>query len=123
MPIEFHEEVDGNVVTAKASGKLTKADYEAFLPKLETLIQRYGKICFLFETHDFHGWELGAAWEDLKFGVKHYTDIERIAIVGETRWQELMIKFCSPFTAAKIKYFTHDQADQAGAWVRSKTAD
>jgi len=33
------------------------------------------------------------------------SDIERIAMVGETKRQHGMSLFCKPFTAAKIRYF------------------
>jgi hypothetical protein len=29
----------------------------------------------------FHGWEAGALWEDIKFDLKHYADIERLAMI------------------------------------------
>jgi len=27
----------------------------------------------------FHGWDAGALWEDIKFDIKHFGDIERLA--------------------------------------------
>ena len=36
----------------------------------------------LFDMTDFHGWDAGAAWEDIKFDIKHFADIERLAMVG-----------------------------------------
>ena len=32
--------------------------------------------------HDFHGWDMGAAWEDIKFATKHCSDISKVATVG-----------------------------------------
>ena len=118
MAIEFHKEVAGGVVSVKASGKLSKKDYEKFVPEMEKFIEQHGKIRILFEMHDFHGWDMGAMWEDLKFDLKHFSSIERLAIIGESKWQEWMSKFCAPFTTAKIRYFTYDQTDDASQWVR-----
>ena len=39
---------------------------------------------------DFHGWDAGALWEDIKFDLKHFSDIERVAMVGEKKWQKGM---------------------------------
>jgi hypothetical protein len=39
------------------SGKLSKEDYEHFVPEVERLIEQEGKIRLLFEMHDFHGWK------------------------------------------------------------------
>ena len=44
-------------------------------------------------------------------------EIERLAIVGESKWQEGMASFCKPFTKAKIQYFDHAHIDAARQWV------
>lgn len=103
----------------KVSGKLTKESYETLVPAVDDLIRDRGKIRILFEMHDFHGWTAGALWEDTKFDLAHWRDIQRLAIVGETKWQHGMAVFCRPFTTAKIKYFDHAQLDEAKAWLES----
>lgn len=60
------------------------------MPAFERLVQQHGKLRVLFDMTDFHGWEVGAAWEDLKFGVDHFSDIERMAPVGERKRQEAL---------------------------------
>jgi hypothetical protein len=55
---------------------------------------------------------------DIKFDAHHFADIERLAIVGETKWEQWMANFCKPFTKAKIKYFDISQQDAAEAWLR-----
>jgi hypothetical protein len=122
MALELVKEADGQVVHVRLSGKLTKEDYERFVPGVERLIHQYGKIRVLMEMHDFHGWELGALWEDTKFDLKHFRDIERIAMVGDAKWEAGMAKFCAPFTTAKIRYFTEDQLAEARQWIASDTA-
>ena len=59
------------------------------------------------------GWNAGALWEDTKFAIKHFSDIERIAMVGETKWQHSMATFCKPFTKATSRYFDHAEAAEA----------
>lgn len=118
MPVDLKEEDGGKLLYITMSGKLSAADYAKFTPEVERLIKQYGKIRILCHLHDFHGWELGALWEDIKFDVKHFGDIERLAMVGETKWQQGMASFCKPFTTAKIKYFDHTQLDEAKTWVQ-----
>ena len=101
----------------RASGKFAKEDYERFVPEFEKLIGQHGKIRVLFQVDDFHGWHATALWEDIKVDVKHFSDIERVAMVGDKAWQEGMSFFCKPFTTAKIRYFGHDEVDQAREWV------
>jgi hypothetical protein len=117
MSVELIEDHDGKVLTVRATGKLLAEDYDHFLPEIERLIKQHGKIRILFDMHNFKGWKLNAAWEDLKFDIKHYNDIERLAVVGERDWEKWMTTFCRPFTTAKIKYFDHKDRDQAQAWI------
>ena len=117
MSTELQLLATGKITHVKVTWKLTNEAYEEFIPVVDAQIQEHGKICMLFEVHDFHGWTAGALWEDLKFDFKHWRDIERLAIVGESKWQEGMAIFCKPFTAAKIQYFDHTNLDQAEAWI------
>lgn len=100
MAIQLDEENGRKVLVVRVSGKLVKADYERFVPEFERLVRQNGKVRLLFDMTDFHGWEAGAAWEDFKFGVEHFADIERLALIGETRWQHGMATFFKPFTKA-----------------------
>jgi hypothetical protein len=117
MPIQFIEENAGKILVVHVSGKLVKADYEHFVPEFEQLVRRHGKLRVLFDMTGLHGWEASAAWEDFKFGVAHFADIERLAMVGEKKWQKSMATFCKPFTKAMVKYFDHTDAAEARKWL------
>lgn len=67
---------------------------------------------FYLKIVDFHGWEGAALWDDIKFDLKHFSDIERLAMVGDRGWEKGMSLFCRPFTTAKICYFDESKADE-----------
>ena len=117
MSIELHEEAAGKILILNLSGKLTKEDYAHFTPEVEKAVKDHGKIRMLVRMHDFHGWSLGAVWEDFKFDLHHFSHIERLALVGENRWEAGMAVFCKPFTTAKVRYFDESKADEAMVWV------
>jgi hypothetical protein len=119
MAIDIHKENGSKILTVRASGKLSKEDYEQFVPHIERLIEQEGKIRILFEMHDFHGWDIAALWEDIKFDAKHFADIERLALVGDKKWEKGMSVFCKPFTTAKVKYFDTTEQQQARRWVET----
>lgn len=106
----------GSVPEVKVSGKLYKEDYEELEPIVDKLIE-LGKIRILFVMHDFHGWDLGAIWEDTKFATKHCRDIEKIAMVGEKTWEKWMAAICKPFTMSKVKYFDAGEEETARQWL------
>lgn len=118
MSVELHEEEGGKVLAVKLSGKLAKSDYEHFVPVVERLVSQHGKVRMLVTMHDFHGWTVGALWEDIKFDWKHMGDIERLALVGERKWEGGMATFCKPFTRATIRYFDAAHANEAMNWIK-----
>lgn len=102
----------------KLSGKLHDEDYKTFVPVVDAAVAKQGKIRLLAQFHDFHGWDLKALWDDIKFSTTHCTEIERIALVGEKKWEEWMSKVCKPFTMAKIRYFDAAEIDAAWKWLQ-----
>jgi hypothetical protein len=120
MPIEVHDEGHGNVVTVRASGKLDRADYAGFVPAFAKLAREHGKLRVLFDVTELQGWDLPAAWEDFKFGVEHSADFERLAMVGDKRWEEVMAMFWKPFTRAEVRYFDQAELAAAQAWVAAE---
>ena len=117
MAVALSEEHDGKVLTIQVSEKLTAEDYDRFVPQTKRLIQQHGPIRILFDMQDFHGWQLAALWKDIKFDLSHFKDIERLAMVGDKKWEQWMATFCRPFTAAKIRYFDRSDADAARDWI------
>ena len=101
----------------KMSGKLHDEDYKKFVPVIEAAVAKAGKIRLLAQFTDFHGWDLHALWDDIKFSTKHCCDIERIALVGDKTWEKWMAKVCKPFSMAKIRYFDGAEIDQAWKWL------
>jgi hypothetical protein len=107
-----------SILAFRISDKLHDEDYKQFVPAVEQAIDSHGKIRLLAQFHDFHGWDMHALWDDIKFATKHCTDVERVAMVGEKKWEEWMAKVCKPFTMAKIEYFDASAIDSAWTWLR-----
>jgi SpoIIAA-like len=102
----------------KMSGKLHDEDYKTFVPVIDAAVAKGGKIRLLAQFHDFHGWDMHALWDDIKFSTTHCTAMERIALVGDKAWEKWMAKVCVPFSMAKIKYFEAAEIDAAWKWLQ-----
>ncbi len=128
MTVEFKnkELVDEeNLIYLKITGKLTTQDFDSFTPIMDQKIEKYGKVSMLVELNDFHGWTAGAAWEDAKLDLKHYSDFEKIAIVGDKSWEKGLAIFSKPFTAAKVRYFNANEEgklEEAKGWIKENKA-
>jgi len=57
-------------------------------------------------------------WDDTKFATKHCADVERIALVGDKKWEEWRAKVCKPFTLAKLRYFDVTEIKSAWQWLK-----
>ena len=117
MPVELTERHDGKILEVQASGRLSNEDYRQFVPAFERLTKQHGKINVLFEMVDFHGWEAAALWDDLKFNLTHLSQIERLAMVGNKKWEQGMANFCAPFTHADVRFFDPTQFADARDWL------
>ena len=106
------------IVGFKMSGKLHDEDYKTFVPEMEAKMAGEKPVRLFAQLEDFHGWDMHAAWDDFKFGMQHYSDIERIAMVGDREWEKWMARLWKPFTRAKVKYFDAAQVDAAWAWLQ-----
>jgi hypothetical protein len=115
--IEQIQKGGGALLGFKLSGKLHDEDYKTFVPAVEAAIQAHGKVRLFAQFQDFHGWDLKALWDDIKFSTKHCADVERIALVGDKQWEKWMAAVCKPFTMAKVKYFDAKDAEAAWAWL------
>ena len=116
--IEKLDQSTDAVIGFRVSGKLHDADYEQLVPTIDAAIKKVGKIRFLAWFDDFHGWDAPALWDDIKFSATHFTEVGRIALVGDKTWEEWMAKVCKPFTAATVKYFDAKDIDAAWAWAK-----
>ena len=117
MPIQLKVENEGKTISVHVSGKLVADDYEHLVPEFDRLVGVHGKLRVLFDMADFHGWTPGALWEDTKFAMHHFGNIERLAMVGDKKWEHGMATFCKPFTKATIRYFNHSAEAEARKWL------
>lgn len=103
----------------KIVGKLKHADYEVMVPMLEDAIKdvREPEIRTLVDVTEFEGWELRAAWDDLKLGVKHNREFKKIALLGNKNWEKVAATVSNWFISGESKYFEDKQ--EALNWLES----
>ena len=110
-----------NIIYMIATGKLNDKDYDKMLPALRQKIEKYEKINWYFQMKDFKGWTVHALWRDIMFDLRNKEHLEKVAIMGEKKWHELMTEAMKPFTDADIKYFDEKDATKARTWIATNT--
>jgi hypothetical protein len=116
--IQLEESPAGKIVTLTFREQLRKEDFEEFVPRIEGFMGDGSKIRLLVELQDFKGWTAGALWEDTKFATRHFNDIDRLAVVGDLKWEKGVTVFVKPFTGASVQYFDENEVHRARQWVR-----
>jgi len=114
---EILPESKGRRIYVKAEGRLTDADYKALVPRLETAIRENGPIRLLVDMVEFEGWSPLAAWDDLLFGLRHWNDFERMALIGDKRWEEAVAKAMDALTKGEVRRFPAAERGTAHAWI------
>lgn len=108
----------------KAVGKLTHQDYETIIPMIDAALTgvQGAHVKVLMDATELEGWELRAAWDDLKLGLRHGSEFERIAMVSDSRWLEASAKVGAWFVAGKFRAFTTKEGgfDKALEWLNSE---
>jgi len=102
------ERIDNEILfTMKIQGKLTHEEYERIIPMLESALKgiEHPHINVFVDATELEGWELRAAWDDLKLGIHHGNEFAKIAIFGNKKWQEYAAKIGSWFISGEAKFF------------------
>lgn len=120
--LQFINNLPDDVVGIHAIGEVTDDDYdEVLIPRLDDLAKRQGKIKYLLvlET-DVSNFTVAAWWDDLKLGLKHFTQWNKIAIVSDQKGVQWFTDTFTHFIPGKSKGFALDELDAAIKWITEK---
>jgi 6-phosphogluconate dehydrogenase len=72
-----------------------------------------------FSVDGYNGIELGAIWDDVKFGIKHRNDFIKVAAVGAPRWMDWVVKASSAIMSGEVRTFSTEHLREALDWVNT----
>lgn len=79
---------------------------------------KQSSVDVLIDGTELKGWELRAAWDDIKIGLKH-NKLNKIAIYGNKNLQQISVKIGNWFISGEIKYFS--DLSQVTDWLKTAT--
>ncbi|HLP12924.1 MAG TPA: STAS/SEC14 domain-containing protein [Flavobacteriales bacterium] len=111
--------VPANVVAFKATGRVTKQNFEnVILPAVNELVQRTGELNYmLILDTPLKNFTLGAWWQDALMGIKQFTKWNRVAIVSESESLNKFTRIFGKLAPGEFKGFTHAEIDTAIHWL------
>ena len=114
-----------DVVAVSAKGLIDHDAYAKELhPMVDASVAADGKVrLFYVLGPEFDGFTAGAAWEDTKLGLSHWSDYERIAVVTDIGWVEMGIKMFAPLMRGRVHLFGMSDWEQAKTWVSQSETD
>ena len=115
---KFIEGLPPDVMAIEASGKVTHDDYRnTLIPKAEAMMAK-GPVKMLYVIgKDFTGFELEALWDDSTFGLNHWHDFSRIAVVTDYAWMSAMVNMFKPFFYGEVRPFGLAELSAAKDWI------
>lgn len=110
--------ITNGVVTIRITEKLSANELAELQQKMATAIRMYGKLRVLVLAEAFQGWEEEGNWGDFALQDQNDASIEKMAIVGDKRWEDLALIFTAkdlrPFP---IEYFATADSNKARSWL------
>jgi hypothetical protein len=118
MMFKFIEGLPPDVLAIEAVGKVTHEDYRGTLiPKAEAMMAM-GAIKVLYVVgKEFTGYELEAMWDDGTFGIKHWREFRRVAVVADQAWLRASISMFTPFFRTEVRLFRLSELPAAKDWI------
>ncbi len=119
--LQWIEEMPPDVLGVEAIGKVTHEDYKnVLIPKAEAMMAK-GPIKALYVIGpEFTGYELEALWDDSAFGVKHWRDFRRVAVVADQGWVRGLMTMFKPLIPCEVRLFPLADLTAAKAWIASE---
>jgi hypothetical protein len=119
--MQIVEGLPDNVVGILAKGRVTVEDCRKVLkPAMEHSLSRHDKIRLYYEISSRFP---GAAWDDLRIGVKHMPQWERIAIVTDVGWVRHTVNALRFLIPGEVRVFTTNEAYEGCAWISSPSIE
>lgn len=113
-------DISAGVISLKVTGKLSESELAAAQQGTAQVIREQGKVRIFIDATDFEGWEQGGSWDDFSFEEEFDPYIEKMAFVGDRKWEELILVFSNKaFRQFPIEYFDAAESEQARAWLTS----
>jgi hypothetical protein len=109
------------VLAFKASGEINAEDYKKVLaPAVEAALKRNERLRMLYVLGDYvTGNSAGAAWQDTKVDLGHYTKWERVAVCTDKEWLRHAVDIFGYLIPGEVKAFQMAEMAEARAWLLS----
>lgn len=117
--IEIINDLPPNVIGFRATGKVTKQDYDnVLMPAVDAQSKLFKKINFLLLIDtEISNYTFGAWVDDLLVGLKHLTHWHKVAIVSNNDTVKKITDIFGHLVPGEYKGFKTEDLEAAKKWV------
>lgn len=112
------ENQEDKILAFRVNGKISKEEIDELGVMLEDKLKFHKKINIYAEIKNLEGYSsIDALFTDLKLTLKHFTDVEKVAIVTEDKWIENLAHVTDNIIGSDVRHFHMSQEPEAIEWV------
>jgi hypothetical protein len=117
--LEILQDVPPGVLALRASGRLTREEYDTvLLPVVEDAVREGRHLrCLCEVAADYAGLGPAAAWEDLTLGLRALPLFDGCAVVSDVGWIREASRVAAFFLPCPVRVFDGGGRPEAAAWL------
>lgn len=114
---------DDEILVLSPEGPLEAADFTTVAGIVDDYLGQHGALRgVLIHAKSFPGWkDFGALLAHLKFVKEHHQKIEKVAIVADGAFANMMPYIANHFVHAQVRHFDFVNKDDAWEWLRQNS--
>ncbi len=118
--IEIISTDSDNVVGCKIDGRIKSEDIDKVAEYIEEKLKTKKKLRIYVEVKKLEGISLEAFFKDLKFGIKHFNDFDKKAVVTDKEWMKKVATVADKlFPNIEVRCFSFEDKETALEWAKS----
>lgn len=113
-------DLGGGALHVSLLGKIDKVVYAEETEDLNAFIRKNDRFRLLLDIREFDGWQgLGAMAAHFRLVRDHVGQLDKAAIVGDSRWKGMVVQVVRRLIGKEARYFGRNDFEEAKAWITS----
>ena len=110
---------EANIIGFRLKGKIEDNEFDEIVSLMEERLKEHKKLRVYAEIEEFKGMSVNTFMKDIHYGLKHWRDVEKEAVVSDKGWIKSWIRFASKIVPyIEVRVFSFEEKEEAKAWVR-----
>lgn len=119
MNIEYTEQPSDDLIELTVHGRITQADLEALVPKIDAFTETRDQIRLLEIVNEFDGIEPAALLDGIRLDLKYIKRFSHCAVVSDKGWMGPLARLASALTSIEVRHFDGNEVETARQWLVS----